>query len=113
MEGMMKNLEFSTAVNLADEVSYRSGEVASKTLAQNGAVSLTLFSFDEGEEISSHVSDGDALVLLLDGEAEITVGGGKFRLTKGQAIAMPAGVPHALFAAKRFKMLLTVVFPKS
>ena len=82
----------------------------SRTLAQGKPVSITLFAFDEGEEISSHSSSGDALVYLLDGQAEITVGGEKFNLKKGETIVMPAGIPHALNAVKQFKMLLIVVF---
>jgi len=84
--------------------------VVSRTLAQGKPVSITLFAFDEGEEISSHSSSGDALVYLLDGQAEITVGGEKFNLKKGETIVMPAGIPHALNAVKQFKMLLIVVF---
>ncbi len=84
--------------------------MVSRTLAQGKPVSITLFAFDEGEEISSHSSSGDALVYLLDGQAEITVGGEKFNLKKGETIVMPAGIPHALNAVKQFKMLLIVVF---
>ena len=84
--------------------------MVSRTLAQGKPVSITLFAFEEGEEISSHSSSGDALVYLLDGQAEITVGGEKFNLKKGETIVMPAGIPHALNAVKQFKMLLIVVF---
>lgn len=84
--------------------------MVSRTLAQGKPVSITLFAFDEGEEISSHSSSGDALVYLLDGQAEITVGGEKFNLKKGETIVMPAGISHALNAVKQFKMLLIVVF---
>ncbi len=107
----LKNIEFSTVLTLSDLVAYQPGQVVSKTLSQNAAVSLTLFAFDKGEEISSHASGGDALVTVLEGQAEITVGSTKYPVTQGQTIVMPAGVPHALFAAERFKMSLTVVFP--
>ena len=69
-----------------------------------------MFAFDKGEEISSHSSTGDALVYILDGEAEITIGEEVFNVTKGETIVMPAGIPHALLAKEQFKMLLVVVF---
>lgn len=108
---VMKNIQPETVLNLNELVEYQPGQVVSRTLAQNKAVSVTLFSFDKGEEISSHKSTGDALVCILDGAADITVGENKHRLTKGQSIVMLAGIPHALEAPEPFKMLLTVVFP--
>ena len=88
------------------------GQIVSKTLAQNKAVSLTLFAFDKGEEISSHESSGDAMVIVLDGTGEITIGEEKYLLGAGETIIMPAGKPHAVFAAERFKMFLIVIFPQ-
>lgn len=108
----IKNIDFSTALNLAELVTYQQGQVVSKTLAQNPAVSLTLFAFDQGEEISSHESNGDAMVTALDGEGEITIGSEKHILKAGQTIIMPAKVPHAVYASQQFKMFLTVVFPQ-
>ncbi|HRY84025.1 MAG TPA: cupin domain-containing protein [Candidatus Cloacimonadota bacterium] len=108
---MLKNIDFKTILALEDLVSYASGQIVSKTLSQNQAVSLTLFAFDKGEEISSHESTGDALVVALDGIGEITIEGEKFLLKQGQSIVMPAGKPHAVLAAERFKMMLLVVFP--
>lgn len=108
---IMKNITPETVLNLTDLVEYQPGQVVSRTLAQNKAVSITLFSFDKGEEISSHKSTGDALVCILDGAADITIGGSQYHLTKGQSIVMPTGIPHALQAPEPFKMLLTVVFP--
>lgn len=106
----MKNIDFSKILEMEDLVQYQEGQVVSRTLAQGKPVSITLFAFAEGEEISSHSSGGDAMVYLLDGEAEITVGEENFHLKKGQTIVMPAGIPHALQAVKQFKMLLIVVF---
>jgi quercetin dioxygenase-like cupin family protein len=106
----IKNIDFKKAVLLESLVEYQTGQVVSRTLAQGKPVSLTLFAFDKGEEISSHSSSGDALVYILDGKAEITIGDEKFQLSKGETIVMPAGIPHALFAAERFKMFLVVVF---
>ncbi|MBO0566185.1 cupin domain-containing protein [Clostridium botulinum] len=91
-------------------VNYEEGTVVSRTLAQGKPLSVTLFAFDKGEEISSHSASGDAMVYILDGEAEITIGEEKFNVKKGETIVMPANVPHALLATERFKMLLTVVF---
>lgn len=107
----IKNIDFSTVMTLVDLVAYQPGQVVSKTLAQNKAVSLTLFAFDKGEEISAHESSGDAMIVVLDGLAEITVGSTKFAVAQGQTIVMPARVPHAVFGTEKFKMLLTVVFP--
>ena len=91
-------------------MAYQAGQVVSKTLAQNDAVSVTLFAFDKGEEISTHESGGDALVLCLDGEGRITVDGVEHILHEGESILMPARHPHAVFGQERFKMLLVVVF---
>ncbi|TQI66541.1 cupin domain-containing protein [Clostridium sp. KNHs216] len=107
----IRNIDFSTALTLAELVTYQPGQVVSKTLAQNPAVSLTLFAFDQGEEISSHESNGDAMVIALDGEGEITIGSEKHLLKAGQTIVMPAKTPHAVYASQQFKMFLVVVFP--
>ena len=88
----MKNIPKNERMTLASQIDYQPGQVVSKTLAQNNAVSLTLFSFEKGEEISTHVSGGDAMV------------------QEGESIVMPAGIPHAVFGEERFKMLLTVIF---
>lgn len=107
----LKNIDSETILSLKDLVSYQQGQIVSKTLAQNQAVSLTLFAFDKGEEISTHESSGDALVMALDGEGEITIAGEKYLLKQGESIVMPAQKPHAVFAAEQFKMFLIVVFP--
>jgi len=109
----IKNIEFAKVVELESLVDYQSGRVVSRTLAQGRPLSVTLFAFDKGEEISTHSAPGDAMVYILDGEAEITVGEEKFSAKKGEAIVMPANIPHGLEAKERFKMLLTVVFSLS
>jgi quercetin dioxygenase-like cupin family protein len=109
---MLKNIEFEKALDMAALVEYCQGQIVSRTLVQNKAVSITLFAFDGGEEISSHESEGDALVYVLDGKALLTIGGVEHTAAAGQAVVMPAGVPHAVAAAEPFKMLLTVVFPQ-
>lgn len=109
-QGGMKNICKSQVITLKDEVAYQTGQVVSKTLAQNPHLSVTLFSFDKDEEISSHKSGGDAFVTCLDGVGKITVDDNEYLLTEGQSIVMPAGHPHAVYAQERFKMLLVVVF---
>lgn len=107
---IMKNIETAKVHVLADLISYQDGQVVSKTLVQNTSVSLTLFSFDKGEEISTHSSHGDAMVYMIDGRAEITVGEEKFSVNAGETIVMPAEVSHAVYAPERMKFMLTVVF---
>ena len=110
MQKFIKNIDHETVLKLADLVSIQPGQVVSKTLAQNDAVSVTLFSFDKGEEISTHASGGDAFVTCLDGVGRITIDGEEFLLHQGESIVMPAGHPHAVYGQEQFKMLLVVVF---
>lgn len=110
MDVKMKNISKSEVLVLKDQISYQQGQVVSKTLAQNDAVSITLFSFDQGEEISTHASGGDAFVTCLDGVGKITIDGQGYVLREGESIVMPAGHPHAVYAQEQFKMLLVVVF---
>jgi len=107
---MLKNIEFEKSVELGSLVEYQSGQVVSRTLAQNASVSVTLFAFDEHEEISSHKSDGDAMVTILEGSAKITIGENTHFLDCNKTIVMPAGIAHAVEADTQFKMLLVVVF---
>lgn len=106
----LKNIEVSKVLRLEDELAYQKGQIVSKTLVQNQNVSLTLFAFDKGEEISTHSSDGDAMVTVLDGKGRFTVGDEVFILNKGESLIMPNHVPHAVFGEEQFKMLLTVIF---
>ena len=108
---ILKNIDMDKALVMAELVTYQPGQIVSRTLVQNKAVSITLFAFDKDEEISSHESKGDALVYLIDGTASITVGSSVHSVSAGQTIVMPAGIPHALEAAEPFKMMLVVVFP--
>lgn len=110
MKEPMKNIAKSEALILKEQVDYQPGQVVSKTLAQNDAVSVTLFSFDKGEEISTHQSEGDAFVTCLDGVGRITIDGVRYELHEGESIVMPARHPHAVFGQEQFKMLLVVVF---
>lgn len=109
MDGM-KNISKAEVLTLRDQVAYQSGQVVSRTLAQNEHVSVTLFSFDKGEEISTHESGGDAMVTCLDGVGRITIDGVEHILHEGESIVMPARHPHAVYGQELFKMLLVVVF---
>jgi len=111
-EKFIKNIDFSTALALSNQVNYQDGQIVSKTLAQNKHISLTLFAFEKGEEISSHASDGDAMIIALDGTGQVTIGDEKFIVNSGETIIMPSKIPHAVFATERFKMFLIVVFPE-
>ncbi len=106
----IKNMEKSTVLTLKDQVAYQPGQVVSKTLAQNDALSVTLFAFDKNEEISTHESGGDAFVTCLDGVGRVTIDGIEHVLHEGESIVMPARHPHAVFGQEQFKMLLVVVF---
>ena len=107
----IKNIDHETVVKLTDQVLCQPGQVVSKTLAQNKAVSVTLFAFDQGEEIGTHDSTGDAMVTVLEGTGRFTVGGTPHLVKAGETLVMPAGVPHAVYGEEAFKWLLTVVFP--
>ena len=107
---MYKNIEKQVKLRLTDLVDYQSGRVVSRTLVQNEKVSVTIFSFDKGEEISTHASGGDAMVTVLEGTGRFTVGGEVFVLETGETLIMPKDIPHAVFGQERFKMQLTVSF---
>lgn len=106
----IKNISQSEVHVLKNQISYQEGQVVSKTLAQNNAVSITLFAFSKGEEISTHESGGDAFVTCLDGTGKITIDGIDYIINEGESIVMPAGHPHAVFGEEAFKMMLVVVF---
>ncbi len=107
----LKNIPMAEPQTLVDLVDYQEGRVVSRTFAQNKAMSMTLFAFDQGEGLSTHAATGDAFVQVLDGEASITIAEKTVSLKTGEVVVMPANVPHSLAAEKRFKMLLVVVKP--
>lgn len=107
---MYKNIEKQTKLQLKDLVEYQDGQVVSKTLVQNEAVSMTIFSFDKGEEISTHAAGGDAMVTVLEGTGRFTVGGETYMLSAGETLIMPKDIPHAVYGEERFKMQLIVSF---
>lgn len=95
--------------NVAHMIDYQKGSVVSREIISKKTGTITLFAFDEGEGLSEHTAPFDALVYLLEGEAEITISGKPFRLKQGEMIIMPAHQPHALAALKKFKMLLIMI----
>ena len=107
---MYKNIEKQEKLCLKDLVEYKEGQIVSKTLVQNQLVSMTLFSFDNGEEISTHAAGGDAMVTVLEGTGRFTVGGEVFVLNAGETLIMPKDIPHAVFGEEKFKMQLVVSF---
>ena len=107
---MYKNIAKKEKLELKSLVDYQDGQVVSKTLVQNDYVSVTIFSFDKGEEISTHASGGDAMVTVLEGTGRFTIGGDVFILNEGETIVMPKDVPHAVYGEEKFKMELVVSF---
>ena len=95
--------------NLTDHVAYADGSVVSKILLKKEIGNITLFSFDAGQGLSEHTAPFDAVGQILDGRAEITIGGEKHNVEEGEMVIMPANIPHALHAPDRFKMLLVMI----
>lgn len=96
-------------LSLKDLVAYQDGTIASRMIVTREAGNITLFAFDEGEGLSEHTAPFDAVLTVLDGEAEITIGTTPFHLKEGETIIMPASIPHAVSAVTRFKMMLTMI----
>lgn len=107
---MYKNIEKQKILKLKEQVEYQKGQVISKTLVQNEVVSVTIFSFDKDEEISTHAAGGDALVTVLEGTGKFTIGEKEYILSEGESIIMPKDIPHAVYGQEKFKMLLVVSF---
>jgi len=97
------------AIRLIDLADYQEGSVVSRMIIDKKIGTVTFFAFDEGQGLSEHTVPFDALVYLLDGEAEIVISGKPIRLKEGEMIIMPANQPHALRAVKNFKMILTMI----
>ena len=97
------------AARLTDLIDYQVSSVVSRTLIEKKSGTVTLFAFDERQRLSEHTAPYDALVQILDGEAEITISGKLYHLKGGEMIILPANQPHALKAVRRFKMLLTMI----
>jgi quercetin dioxygenase-like cupin family protein len=107
---MNPNVEkFNQAVKLSDLIGYQEGSVVSRTIIDRRTGTVTLFAFDEREGLSEHTAPFDALVYLVEGEAEATIAGKPILLREGEMVVMPANKPHALRAIRRFKMLLIMI----
>ncbi|MGD9675248.1 MAG: cupin domain-containing protein [Candidatus Bipolaricaulia bacterium] len=102
-------MQRAKVVELAGLVEYQEGAVVSRTLIEREVGTVTLFAFDAGQALSEHTAPFDALVHVLDGEADVVLGGTPHGVKEGQAILMPAHVPHAVKARQRFKMLLVMI----
>ncbi|HOQ05916.1 MAG TPA: cupin domain-containing protein [Anaerohalosphaeraceae bacterium] len=113
-DGSVKILEEikARAVSLNDLVQYACDSIVSKILLDKPVGSLTLFAFDKGQRLSEHTSPYDAVVQIIDGTAELTIGGQTVPAEKGQIVIMPAGISHAVHAKTAFKMLLTMIRQK-
>lgn len=96
-------------VTLAALVDYQADSVVSRTIIDRKTGTVTLFAFDRGQGLSEHTAPFDALVYILDGEAEVSISGQRFRLGTGEAVIMPANRPHALSATGPFKMMLVMI----
>lgn len=107
---MYKNIDKQIKLKLKDQVEYQPGQVVSKTLVQNESVSMTIFSFDKGEEISTHAAAGDAMVTVLEGKGRFTVADEVFYLEAGETLIMPKNIPHAVYGEEKFKMQLVVSY---
>jgi quercetin dioxygenase-like cupin family protein len=101
--------KFTQPIKMADLVSYQEGSVVSRTIVDRKSGTATLFAFGQGEGLSEHRAPFDALVYVLDGEAEVTLTGKSFPLKEGEMLLMPANKPHALKATRRLKMLLVMI----
>ncbi len=99
----------SSPLQLEEMIDYQEGSIVSRTLIKKNGGTLTLFAFDAGQGLSEHSAPFDAVVQILDGEGELTIGGIKVPATKGQTVLMPANIPHSVAAAQRFKMLLIMI----
>lgn len=106
---MDETLSSGKPVPLLDHIHYSKESVVSKTLMNKKSGSITLFAFDKGQELSEHTAPFDAIVQILEGETELIIGGKPLIVSAGQLVVMPAKVPHAVKARKKFKMLLTMI----
>ena len=105
----MSTAPSSQVLHIAEMVNYQDGSVVSRQITKSDGGNVTLFAFDIHQGLSEHTAPFDALVHILEGDAEVTISGEPFQLKMGDAIIMPANEPHALKAVQKFKMLLTMI----
>lgn len=96
-------------LTLTDMTAYQDGAVVSRTIAKKKTGNVTIFAFDAGQGLSEHTAPYDAIVQILDGEAQITISGETITAKTGEFVIMPANAPHSLHANVRFKMLLIMI----
>jgi quercetin dioxygenase-like cupin family protein len=106
---IMSTIESAKSFKAHDSISYADGSVVSKTIVKKPTGNITLFAFDKGEGLAEHSSPHEALVQVLDGEVEITIGGTAYTVRQGDSIILPANIPHSIKAIARFKMMLTMI----
>ena len=106
---MSDTIESSKIFLPAENIAYADGSVVSKMIIKKPTGNITLFAFDKGEGLAEHSSPHEALVQVLDGTAEITIGGTLYNVKSGQCIILPSNIPHALKANEKFKMMLTMI----
>jgi quercetin dioxygenase-like cupin family protein len=104
-----KEFEKNRVFRFDEEVSFADGSIVSKNVLKKDTGNISLFAFDKGEGLSEHTAPFDATVMIIDGKAEITVGGEVHLLEKGDSIIMPASIPHALRAVEKYKMVLIMI----
>jgi len=109
MEQNRKPVAKAQTVKMIDLASYQEASIVSRTLIDKKAGTVTFFAFDEGQGLSEHVAPYDALVCILEGEAEVAISGKIHHLDEGEMILIPTNKPHALKAAKKFKMMLVMI----
>jgi quercetin dioxygenase-like cupin family protein len=109
MEQNKKTVAKATIVKMIDLAGYQEASIVSRTLIDKKAGTVTFFAFDEGQGLSEHVAPYDALVCILDGEAEVVISGKTYHLDVGEMILIPANKPHALKATRKFKMMLVMI----
>lgn len=102
----------SRALTIEDLIDYQEGSVVSREIVRKETGTVTIFAFDKGEGLSEHSAPFDAMVQIVDGTANISIGGKENTVKKGQMIIMPANVPHALHAMEKYKMILTMIRSK-
>lgn len=105
----MLDIKKSEIFGLKNSVAYADGAIVSKTIIKKETGNITLFAFDKGQELSEHTAPFDAMVYVMDGKVDITIDKKPFSLVEGDAIIMPANIPHALKAAEQFKMMLIMI----
>ena len=105
----LKEITSAEVKPLLELLQYQDGSIVSRVLLKNNGGTVTLFAFDHGEGLREHTAPFEALVFILDGEAAVEIAGKAYRVKEGETITLPANIPHAVKAATRFKMLLTMI----